>query len=339
MKVGRSSYKFENVYLETSATVVGEMEADGPLGKYFDIKESDPYFGKKSWEQAETHMTELAIRKVLEKANIKASDLDIAFGGDLVNQLVPTHYAMRTFDIPFIGVYSACASAIESLVLASTFLDNKLANKALAFASSHTNMAEKQFRMPVEYGGPKGNTAQYTATGSGAGIISTTPMDIKIESATIGMVIDAMQSDPADMGSAMAPAAAHTINKHLKELGLNSNYYDMILTGDLSSIGSPILVDLLKRDGYDIEGRHNDCGKMLYHDHQPTFAGASGAGCVSIVTFSYIVEMLRTKQLNKVLVVGTGALLNSLIVAQKETIPCIAHAVALSSHDIGGGDS
>ena len=333
MKFGRSSYKFENVYLEESATVVGEMEANGPLEKYFDIKETDPYFGQKSWEQAETQMTELAIGKVFEKLDIKDTDVDLAIGGDLVNQLVPTHYAIRMFDIPFIGVYSACATVIESLVLASTFLDNNLATKVLTFASSHNNMAEKQFRMPVEYGGPKGNAAQHTATGSGAGVISTTPTNIKIESATVGMVVDAMQNNPADMGSAMAPAAAHTISRHLKEFGLNSNYYDLILTGDLSSIGSPILIDLLKRDGYDIKNRHNDCGKMLYYDYQPIFAGASGAGCVSVVTFSYVVEMLRAKKLNKVLVVGTGALLNSLIVAQKETIPCITHALALSSHE------
>jgi len=337
VKLGRSSFKFENVYLEASATVVGEMEANGPLAKYFDIKETDPYFGKKSWEQAEMRMTELAIGRAFDKLGIQDTDVDLAVGGDLVNQLVPTHYAMRMFDIPFIGVYSACATAIESLVIASTFLNQHLATRILTFASSHNNMAEKQFRMPIEYGGPKGGTAQHTATGSGAGIASTTPSDIKVESATIGVVVDAMQNNPADMGSAMAPAAAHTICRHLKELGLNSNYYDLILTGDLSSIGSPILIDLLKRDGYDIESRHNDCGKMLYFEHQPTFAGASGAGCVSIVTFSYIVEMLRAKKLNKVLVVGTGALLNSLIVAQKETIPCIAHALALSYHDVGGG--
>lgn len=339
MKLGRSSYKFENVYLEAGATVVGEMETNGPLGKYFDIKESDPYFGKKSWEQAEMHMTELAIGKAFEKIDVSANDIDVAFGGDLVNQMVPTHYAMRQFDIPFIGAYSACASGIESLILASTFLSHDLATRAMAFSSSHNNMTEKQFRMPVEYGAPKGDTAQYTVTGSGVGILSTMAKDIKVESATVGIVIDAMQNDPADMGSAMAPAAAHTINRHFKELGLNYNYYDLILTGDLANVGSPILIDLLKREGYDIESRHNDCGKMLYDDHQPTFAGASGAGCVSIVTFSYMMEMLRTKQLNKVLIVGTGALLNSTIVAQKETIPCIAHAIALSSHDVGGGKS
>ena len=339
MKLGRASYRFANVYLETSATVVGEMEADGPLGKYFDLKESDPYFGKKSWEQAEVYMNELAVGKVLEKAGMKETELDLAFGGDLINQLVATHYAMRKFDIPFIGVYSACATAIESLILASTFLDHALAKRALTVASSHTNMAEKQFRMPVEYGGPKGSTAQYTATGSGAAILSTTQADIKIESATVGVIVDAMQNDPTDMGSAMAPAAAHTISRHLRELGLNANYYDLILTGDLSNVGSPILTDLLKKEGHEIENQHDDCGKMLYHAHQPTFAGASGAGCVSIVTFGYVVEMLKTKQLNKVLIVGTGALLNATIVSQNETIPCIAHAVALVSQAVGGDAS
>ena len=336
MKLGRSSYQFENVYLEGAATVVGDMEAKGPLGNYFDIKKSDPYFGKKSWEQAETHMAELAVSKVFEKIGVYATDIDVAFGGDLVNQLVPTHYAMRLFDIPFMGVFSACASAIESLILASTFLDKGLAKRAMTLTSSHNNMAEKQFRMPVEYGGPKGDTAQYTATGAGASILSTTPTNIKVESATVGIIVDAMQKNPTDMGAAMAPAAAHTISRHFKELGRTVNDYDLILTGDLASIGSPLLVDLLKKEGHEIENRHNDCGNMLYHAHQPTFAGGSGAGCVSIVTFSYVVEMLQTKQLNKVLIVGTGALLNALIVTQKETIPCIAHAVALVSHDIGG---
>ena len=334
MKLGRSSYRFSNVFLESFATVVGEMEGNGPLGKYFDSAHSDPYFGLKSWEQAETRMTEVAIEKTIDKLKLKATDIDIAFGGDLVNQLVPSNYAMRSFDIPFIGVYSACASIIEATALASTFVDHGLAERTIAFASSHNNMAEKQFRMPVEYGGPKGNTAQYTATGTGVGILSNKSAPIKIESATIGMVIDAMQKNPCDMGSAMAPAAAHTISRHFKELDLKPDYYDLIVTGDLATIGSPILVDLLKEEGFDITNRHQDCGTLLYNeDQQPTFAGGSGAGCVSIVMFGYLVELLKTKQVNRVLVVGTGALLNPLIVAQKETIPCIAHAVALVRGD------
>jgi stage V sporulation protein AD len=158
-----------------------------------------------------------------------------------------------------------------------------------------------------------------------------------VESATVGIILDALQKDPTDMGSAMAPAAAHTISRHLKELKLNSNYYDLILTGDLATVGSPILVDLLKRDGYDISKRHNDCGKLLYNNDPSTFSGGSGAGCCAIVTFGYIVEKLRRKELNKVLVIATGALLNPLIVAQKETIPCVAHAIALSSNNGGDG--
>ena len=330
MKLGKSSYRFSQVFLAEAATIVGEMEGNGPLGKYFDTIETDLYFGKKSWEQAEMRMTELAIEKVLAKNGIEAKNVDVAFGGDLVNQLVPTHYAMRNVDIPFVGVYSACASMVEGLILASTFVDKGLANKAMAFASSHNNMAEKQFRMPVEYGGPKGDTAQYTTTGTGVGVLTTSSTKVKVESATIGMIVDAMQKNPSDMGTAMAPAAAHTISRHLKELGLAADYYDLIVTGDLANVGSPIVIDLLKQDGFNISDRHQDCGSLLYDvNAQPVFAGGSGAGCVSVVTFGYITEMLRTGKLKRVLVVGTGALLNPLIMAQKETIPCIAHAIAL----------
>lgn len=338
MKIGGSSFKFNAVYLEAAATVVGKMEMNGPLSAFFDLKNPDPYFGMKSWEQAETRLVELAIEQALKKKGLSDIDIEMGFGGDLVDQLVPTHYAMRQFNIPFLGTYSACATVVQSLILASTFVDQNLASRALAFASSHNNMAEKQFRTPVEYGGPKKLTAQYTATGAGAGVISSLPTDIQIESATIGTIIDALQKDPTDMGTAMAPAAAHTISRHFKALRLNPDDYDLILTGDLATIGSPILVDLLKQEGYDISKRHQDCGQLLYSDDQPTFAGGSGAGCCAIVTFGYIVEQLRRKALKKVLIVATGALLNPLIVVQKETIPCVAHAIALSATDLDGGE-
>ena len=332
MKVGKASWKFKKVYLQESATAVGEFEADGPLSKYFDIKDRDPYFGKKSWEQAEMHMLKLAIEKSMEKANIKETDINVAFGGDLVNQLVPTHYAYREFDIPFFGVYSACATMAESLLLASSFVDAGYADKAMASASSHNLMAEKQFRNPEEYGGPKGDTAQFTATAAGVGIIGNTESKIRIESATAGIIVDAMQNNPNDMGSAMAPAAAQTLKQHFEDLCTKPEDYDLILTGDLSRIGSPILIDLLTEAGYDISKVHNDCGKMIYGDDQSVFAGGSGAGCSAAVVYGYITDLIRRKQLNKVLIVATGALLNPLIMAQKETIPCIAHAVVLSSH-------
>ena len=332
--MSRSSYQFNQVFLPDVATIVGQMEGAGPLASHFDLIEADPYFGMKSWEQAEMQMVKLAIEKILSKSNKTITQLDVAFGGDLVNQLVPTHYAMRNFDIPFVGVYSACACVIEALILAGTFVENNLAKQALVFASSHNNMAEKQFRMPVEYGGPKSETAQYTATGAGVGIVASIPAVVKVESATIGIIVDAKQNNPSDMGAAMAPAAAHTIKRHFNELNLQPDYYDLIVTGDLAAVGSPILLDLLKTDGFDIAHLHQDGGMLLYDEiQQPTFAGGSGAGCISIVMFSYIMNLLVTKQVNRVLVVGTGALLNPLIVAQKETIPGIAHAVALVRGD------
>jgi len=335
MKLGKSSFTFNGVYLEETATIVGDMESKGPLSEHFDIHESDPYFGQKSWEQAEIQMSTLVIKKVLEKANLQESDIDLAFGGDLVNQIVPSNYTMRQFDIPFFGVYSACASGIQALILASTYVAGQLANRGLAFASSHNNLAEKQFRNPVEYGAPKGGTAQYTTTGAGVAIASNVPSDIKIESATIGAVVDYKLTNPADMGSAMAPAAALTIKQHFEDLNLNPNYYDLIVTGDIADVGSPILIDLLKQVGYDISDRHQDCGSLIYAAESPTFSGASGAGCVSVVTFGYLCDLLRTGKVSRVLVVGTGALLNPLIMAQKETIPCVAHAIALTSQSGG----
>jgi len=336
MKLGKASFKFNNVYLEETATVVGDMESKGPLADHFDLHESDPYFGQKSWEQAEIQMSTLAIKKALEKAGLQESDIHLAFGGDLVNQIVPSNYVMRQFDIPFFGVYSACASGIQALILASTYIANHLATRGLAFASSHNNLAEKQFRNPVEYGAPKGETAQYTTTGAGAAIASNVPSTISIESATIGAVVDYKQKDPADMGSAMAPAAALTIKQHFEDLHLNPNYYDLIVTGDLSDKGSPLLIDLLKQVGYDISDRHQDCGSLIYAQESPTFAGASGAGCVSVVTFGYLCDLLRTGKVSRILVVATGALLNPLIMAQKESIPCVAHAIALTSPSGGG---
>ena len=336
MKLGRSSYKFNQVYLQDGATVVGTVEGDGPLGKYFDYVNSDLYFGQKSWEQAEIKMVEKTISQMLAKTNSKASDIDLAIGGDLVNQLVPSNYAMRSFDIPFLGVYSACASVIEAAIIASKFINSNSVKNSLIFASSHNNMAEKQFRMPVEYGGPKSKTAQYTTTGAGAGLLSSELGSVQVESATIGFVVDAMQNNPSDMGTAMAPAAAETILRHFQDLSLDANYYDLIITGDLASIGSPIMIDLLQQHGYDISAMHQDCGNLIYGDGQDTLAGASGAGCISVVLFSYIIDLIKTKKAKKILVVGTGALLNALIVSQKETIPCIAHAIALSATDFGG---
>lgn len=330
MRIGKQSWKFENsVYLQETATAVGPLEFEGPLQEYFDIKYTDPYCGQKSWEQAESQLMRSAIQTVFNKSNISEDEIDVSFAGDLVNQIVPTHYVFREFNIPFFGVYGACSTSMESLLLSSIFVNTDSAKVALAATSSHNSTAERQFRNPTEYGGPKPETCQCTVTGAGVAIVSHQKSSIRIESGTVGMIVDAAQSNPNDMGTAMAPAAAQTIKQHLDDLGLQPNYYDLILTGDLAHCGSPILIDILKQEGYDISANHNDCGKLIFSPDQPVFAGGSGCGCCAVVTYGYIKKLLIEKKIKRVLVVATGALLNTIILQQKETIPCIAHAVAL----------
>lgn len=330
MRIGKQSWKFENsVYLQETATAVGPLEFEGPLQEYFDIKYTDPYCGQKSWEQAESQLMRSAIQTVFKKSNISEDEIDVSFAGDLVNQIVPTHYVFREFNIPFFGVYGACSTSMESLLLSSIFVNTDSAKVALAATSSHNSTAERQFRNPTEYGGPKPDTCQCTVTGAGVAIVSHQKSSIRIESGTVGMIVDAAQSNPNDMGTAMAPAAAQTIKQHLDDLGLQPNYYDLILTGDLAHCGSPILIDILKQEGYDISANHNDCGKLIFSPDQPVFSGGSGCGCCAVVTYGYIKKLLIEKKIKRVLVVATGALLNTIILQQKETIPCIAHAVAL----------
>lgn len=334
MKVGNQSWKFNNdVFLLETATAVGQVESEGPLKDYFDLSYDDPYCGQKSWEQAESQLMRSAIQKVISKAAIKEKDICVAFAGDLVNQIVPTHYVFRENNIPFFGVYGACSTSMESLLLSSIFIDSDNAKIALAATSSHNSSAERQYRNPTEYGGPKPKTAQYTVTGSGVALVSHKKTKIRIESGTAGFIVDAAQKNVNDMGSAMAPAAAQTIKQHFEDLGIAPSYYDLILTGDLATCGSPILIDILKSEGYDISKQHNDCGKLIFSDEQPVFSGGSGCGCCAVVTYGYIKKLLEEKKLKRVLVVATGALLNPLIVQQKETIPCIAHAVALCAED------
>ena len=334
MRVGKHSWRFDNsVYLQDTATAVGPLESQGPLAEYFDVKYDEPYCGQKSWEQAESQLMRSAISKVLNKCKLKDGDISVSFAGDLVNQIVPTHYVFREFNIPFFGVYGACSTSMESLLLSSIFIDSENANLALAATSSHNSTAERQYRNPTEYGGPKPDTAQYTVTGSGVAIVGHKKTPIRIESGTVGVIVDAAQNNPNDMGSAMAPAAAQTIKQHLTDFKLDPSYYDLILTGDLAHVGSPILIDILKNEGLDISQNHNDCGKLIFSEDQSVFAGGSGCGCCAVVTYGYIKELLIQKKIKRVLVVATGALLNPIILQQKETIPCIAHAVALVAED------
>lgn len=277
-----------------------------------------------------------AISSALSKANLQKSDIDLLLAGDLLNQNVTANYVARELKIPFLCLFGACSTSMESVAIASALIDGGFANRAIAATSSHNATAERQFRNPTEYGGQKPDTATSTVTGGGAVIISQEPSQIQITSATVGRVMDLGITDPFDMGSAMAPAAADTIKQHLEDLGRTVDDYDLILTGDLSGIGSPILKDLLKEEGIQLGRKHDDCGLIIYTPDQNVFAGGSGCACSAVVTFSHIFQEMKAGNLQRVLVVATGALLSPMMVQQKETIPTIAHGVVFER---AGGES
>lgn len=326
------TYKYNNVYIKDSYTIAGVYESNGPLKKYFNkLYDDDFYYGEKTFEQAESKLLEDNIKNILTKNKIKDKDIDLIVSGDLQNQIAASDYAIRNFNIPFLGVYNACATIAEAMIVASSFIESKKASNVIASTVSHNTSAEKQFRNPVEYGAPKHKTATFTATGSASVILTDEKTNIKIESATIGKIMDLGQTDVNHMGAVMAPAAADTISRHLKDLKREPSYYDLIVTGDLGIYGKEILVKYLKKN-YDINisKNYNDCGTMLYDiSKQPVFAGGSGPVCSALVIFSYILNQMKSKKLTKVLVVPTGAIFSPTRTFQKETIPSIAHAISL----------
>lgn len=328
------TYTYNNVYIKDSYTIAGMYENDGPLGKYFDKKyEEDLYCGEKSFEKAESKLLKENIDCLLKKNKIKEKDIDLIVSGDLQNQISASNYAMRNFNIPFLGVFNACATSSEAIIIASTFIESKKIKNAIISTVSHNTSAEKQFRNPVEYGAPKKKTSTFTATGSASLLLTSDKTDIKIESSTIGKVIDLGQNNVNHMGAVMAGAAADTIYRHLTDLKREPSYYDLILTGDLGVYGKNILIKYMKKKyKIDISKNYNDCGTMLYNlDEQPVFAGGSGPVCSALVNFGYILKQMKSGKLKKVLIVPTGAIFSPTWTFQKETIPSIAHAVSLEA--------
>lgn len=326
------TYKYNKVYINDSYTIGGMYENDGPLSKYLDkTYKKDLYFGEKSWEKAEIKLLNEAILKIIKKGKYKETDIDVIISGDLQNQIASSNYSVREFNIPFLGIFNACATSSEALIIASTFIDSNKIKRALIATSSHNLSAEKQFRNPTEYGAPKPKSATFTTTGAATLILSNQKSDIKVESSTIGKIIDMGISDVNNMGAVMAPAAADTIYNHLISLGRKPEYYDLILTGDLGKYGKEILIEYMKKKyNMDISNNYNDCGVMLYDlDKQPVYAGGSGPACSALVNFGYILKKMKTKELKKVLIVPTGALFSPTMAFQKETLPAIAHAVGL----------
>lgn len=328
------TFKYKNVYIKDTSTVTGPYEKDGPLGEYFDKSYTDLYFGTNSWEKAEVKLVEDSISILLKKAKLKKDDIDLVIGGDLLNQITATTFGAKKIGKSYLGVYDACATSVEQLIIASSLIDSKRINNSLCTTSSHNMTSEKQFRNPTEYGAPKPKSATFTSTGAASIILTNEKNKIKVESSTIGKLIDYDQTDANNMGAVMAGAAAYTINKHLKDLGRNPEYYDLILTGDLGKYGKNILMEYLREEyKIDISKNYNDCGVMLYDldEQEEVLAGGSGPVCSALVNYGFIMKKLKEKEIKKVLLVATGAMFSPTFVFQGENILSIAHAISLEA--------
>lgn len=326
------TFKYNQVFIEDAATVAGPYEAEGPLKQYFDKTFENLYNGEKTWETAEVKVLEDSINTLLHKTNLHKEDIDLIISGDLLNQITSSCYSAEKFSFPFLGIYSACATSIEGMIIGSSLIDGKKINTAIAATSSHNMSSEKQFRNPTEYGAPKPKTATFTATGGACILLTNENTGLKVESSTIGRVMDYNQTDPFNMGAVMAPAAADTIYRHLKDTNRTPDYYDLILTGDLGTYGKEILIDFMKTEyGLNIKNNYNDCGTMLYdlEKQKEVQAGGSGPVCSALVNYSLILQLLKKKKLKKVLLVATGALFSPTFVYQHENILSIAHAISL----------
>lgn len=333
MLIGQQSWKFaKEPKIISTATVVGPDEGDGPLGDTFDIVHDELDIGEKTWEKAERKILKEATFKAIDKARLQPTEFQIYVGGDLLNQIVSNSFVARELKIPYLGVFGACSTSMESLAIVAQLVNSGAARNGMAATSSHNCTVEKQFRYPTEYGAQKPPTAQNTITGAGAAVVSLSGEGPIIEAATIGKVIDLGITDPFNMGAAMAPAAVDTIISHFNDLGRTPKDYDLIITGDLASVGHPIAKELLLKEGVPINQTiFDDCGLRVYDiENQNVQAGGSGAGCSAVVTYGQLFQELNAGHLRRVLVVATGALLSPLTFQQGESIPCIAHAVALS---------
>lgn len=336
MKIGKQTIKLENTpKIFETASIVGPKETEGPLSIYFDVKIDDVFYGEKSFEKAESKMMKTCVDLLLSKVPTDYEHIDYIFAGDLLNQCIASGYCIRDFNIPFFGLFGACSTFVEGLVLASLFVNAEYGRRVIATTSSHFCTAERQFRLPLEHGNQKSPTAQCTATACGAALVADKGVNKKcpyVTYVTPGKIVDMGIKDMANMGSAMAPAAFDTIITHLEDTGRNENYYDAIITGDLGTLGSEILVDLCKNYGVDISKIHQDCGAIIYDNQkQDTNCGGSGCGCCASVFSGYFYEQLKTKKINKILLLATGALMSPVSSMQNESIPSIAHAIAIEN--------
>ncbi len=326
-RIGKRTIIFENKpRIISYGSVVGKKEHEGPLSNEFDAYTTDSFFGEKSFEKAESKLQKTAVQTALDKAGLTPDDIDNIFAGDLLNQCIGSSFGLRSFGIPFIGLYGACSTMALSAGLAAVFIDSGAAKKTVSVTSSHFCSAERQYRFPLNYGSQRTPTAQWTVTGSGALILGKDGGDIYISSVTFGEIEDLNIKDANNMGAAMAPAAAGTLLNFFKDTETKPDDYDIIFTGDLGYVGTNLLYELLEREGIDIRCRHSDCGTMIFdREKQDVHAGGSGCGCSASVLCSYIMHRLEKGDFGNILFMSTGALMSPTSSFQGESIPGIAH--------------
>lgn len=318
--------------IHSFAAIAGKKESEGPLAKFFDETCDDGYFGQKTWEQGESELMKRTVTLAISKAGLSNDDIDYMFAGDLLNQCITSTYGLRDLDIPLVGIYGACSTMSEGLALAALMTDSSIGGHVIATTSSHFCTAERQFRFPLSYGSVRTPTAQWTCTASGAAVLSPKSAAPFIRAVTIGKIVDLGVTDANNMGAAMAPAAAYVIKTFLQDTAMEPSDFDAIVTGDLGTVGSKLLVELLRGDGIDISAQHRDCGVMMFDiEGQDVHAGGSGCGCSASVLCGYFLPKIKTGELKNILFCATGALMSPTASQQGESIPSISHAVYISS--------
>ena len=331
LKKGKQSFIFHNPPTITHwASIAGKKEQEGPLSTYFDVICPDSYMGQKTWEQGEQKIQQLALKTLLKKSGINQDELGAVFSGDLLNQCIGSSISLRNTGIPHLGLYGACSTMAESLLLASMAVGGGFMNRAVAMTSSHFASSERQYRFPLGYGGQRTPTSQWTVTGAGAALISCNGKGPKIKSCTVGSVVDLGIKDANNMGAAMAPAALSTIKAHLEDFNVSAEDFDLIVTGDLGQIGKELLLSLGIKNGLQLGGKISDCGNLVYDvTKQDVHAGGSGCGCSAIALCGYLLDQIEKRNLNKILFCGTGALLSPTSNQQGLPIAGICHAVCI----------
>ena len=336
MQVGKASLRFEHpTFVASWASVAGKKEGQGPLADEIDVKEQDEMFGMENWEQAESAMQKQAADLALEKGNIHRREVRYLFAGDLLGQLIATSFGTVDLEIPLFGLYGACSTMGEALGLGAMCVNAGYADRVLTLASSHYATAEKQFRFPLGYGNQRAQSATWTVTGCGAVVLGKNKTRVAVTGITTGKLVDMGSKDSMNMGAAMAPAAWNTICQNFEDFGVDASYYDRIITGDLGMVGQKALLDFMKSSGYDITGKHMDCGLEIYdRGEQDVHSGGSGCGCSAVTLCAHILPKLMRGEWSRVLFVPTGALLSTVSYNEGQSIPGIAHAVILERMEV-----